>query len=87
MQKVNHEEYKKECEARFSKMTDAEIVEAFNKQVGNTGWTTSKGIYLSVLHQELSNRSIDFSAVETNNSLSFKNKIMLVGKKVEIDTK
>ena len=87
MQEVNHEEYKKECEIRFNKMTDAEIIEAFNKQVGNTGWTTSRGIYLSSFHKELDNRGFDFSAIGTNNSLSFKNKIILVGKKVEIDTK
>jgi hypothetical protein len=66
---------------------DAEIIEAFNKQVGNTGWTTSRGIYLSALHKELDNRGFDFSAIGTSNSLSFKNKVILIGKKVEIDAK
>lgn len=84
MQKVNHEEYQKECEVKFSKMTDGEVVDAFNQQVGNTGWTTSRGIYLSSLHQEFKNRNFDFSAIGTNDSLNFKNKVRLDGKKIKI---
>ena len=86
MLKVNHEEYKEECKKMFSEMNDAEIIGSFNKEVGNTGWTTSRGIYLSCLENEMHNRLFDLSAI-SGNGLSFKKKIKLVNNKIVIDGK
>lgn len=80
MQKINYEE---ECKNKFSKMTDIDIIEVFNTQVGNTGWTTSRGIYLSCLKTEMCSRPFDLSAIY-NGELSFKKKIKLMGNKIVV---
>ena len=84
MQKVNHKKYKEECEKKFMKMTDNDIIDVFNKQVGNSGWTTSSGIYLFCLETEMRNRLFDLSAV-FNKGLFFGKKIKLVKNVIVID--
>lgn len=50
----NYKKYKE----RFVGMTDEQLRNTFNREVGNSGWTSSKASYLSALHEELEKRKI-----------------------------
>jgi len=67
---------------RFGKMTDDELVKAFNKEVGNSGWVGRRGIYLAALHKEFENRGFDYSIMGGKSGLAFSKRIKLEGKKV-----
>jgi hypothetical protein len=66
---------------KLNGLTNDELVKAFNDQVGNQGWTSSRGKYLTVLHVLIS-RGIDMSAVSTESSTSYKHKVKLEGMKL-----
>lgn len=75
---------------RFAEMTDSQLIEAFNEQVGNSGWTSARADYLSDLREEFFKRSIDCSVIESaDNGLSYSKKIRLSGddvvKIIELD--
>ena len=53
------EEYRRQ----FSSYTDEDLVKSLNREVGNPGWTSSRGRYLAALHAELRARDFDFTAV------------------------
>ena len=73
------EDYKKQ----FAQMTDSELVDAFNREVGNPGWTSARGAYLAALHNEFSKRGFIVSPKVGNRyCLSLKHKVKLVKKLV-----
>ena len=53
------------------------LVEEFNQQVGNTGWTSIRGVHDSVLIDTLIAKGVDVSAVYDGVTISFERKIML----------
>jgi len=67
-------------------MDDNELILSFNKEVGNSGWTSSRATYLSALHNELKSR-FDSSAIIKNGSMFIKERIFLNAKKIEIENK
>jgi hypothetical protein len=69
--------------ARFKTNTDQDLIDAFNREVGKPGWTSSRGSYLAALHDEFKSRGFDFSAIGDQRSLSFGSKIGLIGKVVK----
>jgi hypothetical protein len=50
----NYMEYK----GRFDDMTDGQLMDAFNREVGNSGWTSSRSSYLVALREEFEKRKI-----------------------------
>ena len=68
----------------FSEMTNDKVIECFNKEVGNTGWTSSRGAYLAALHSEFDQREWDYREIGNERSLSFKHHIHLIGKRVSV---
>ncbi|MEK7473681.1 MAG: hypothetical protein AAB668_03090 [Patescibacteria group bacterium] len=70
--------------ARFKKMSDQELIDVFNRQVGNSGWVGSRAKFMSALPEEFKNRGFDCSAVGNGKGLSFMQKVRLDGKKVII---
>lgn len=69
---------------RFASESDQELIEAFNSQVGNNGWVRSRGLFLRALHEEFEKRGLDYSGIGNANGLTVKNKVKLVGKKIEL---
>jgi len=71
---------------RLSRLSNHELVEAFNKQVNVHGWEHARGHYLLALQIEMKVRGFDISEVSSNGnnsgSLSLLNRIKLVGKKL-----
>lgn len=68
----------------FTKMDDGKLIDAFNKEVVNTGWVSSRAEYLTALYQEFKNRNFDISEIETDRGFSLKEKIRLENSKVVI---
>ena len=66
-------------------MSDEQLIEAFNHEVGNRGWSNSRSLYLSALHDEFENRNYDYSDIGELGALSFKNRVKIIGKKILID--
>lgn len=72
----------KDYKKRFEKMSNEELVEAFNREVGNPGWTGARDAYLAALHREFLDRGFIISEIGNNYSLSLKRKVKLVYKPV-----
>jgi hypothetical protein len=85
MTPVDHEKTHKEFQERFHAMSDQELIEVFNREVGNPGWTSSRATYLALLREEFERRKFDHSAVTGNGGLSLKQKVKLVGGKLIIE--
>jgi hypothetical protein len=75
---------KNEFAARLRGLSDQELVDLFNKDVGNPGWVAARGRFHVALKEEFTRRGFDFSAIGNDISLSFKNKIILKGAVVQI---
>ena len=63
-------------EEMASKSVEA-LVKEFNQQVGNTGWTSIRGVHDSVLIDTLIAKGVDVSAVYDGVTISFERKIKL----------
>jgi len=74
----------KECREKLQKMSDDQLIEVFNKDVGNSGWVGARARFHSALREEFENRGFDFSGIGNKNKLSFANKIILIDKKIVI---
>lgn len=66
---------------RFRRMSNLDLIWAFNLEVGNQGWGTARATYLVNLYEELKSRKIDLSEIETDGGFSLRNKIILEGTK------
>lgn len=78
----------KEFQERFKNLTDQELLDTYNKDLGNPGWVSARAVFLSTLQDEFKNRGIDLSDTYKKGWKLIKNKMKLVDKKVVIvDTK
>jgi len=69
---------------KIEKLDNKELIELFNKDVNNPGWTSSRARHHVALYEEFIKRKIDFSAIGDGLGLSFRNKIELNGNRIEI---
>jgi len=85
--KKSHEinNYYKEFKDGFKKMNDGQLIDVFNKEVGNTGWVSARGSYLFALHTEFEDRGYNYSAIGNKKYLSLAKRVKLVGKKIVLD--
>jgi trehalose-6-phosphate synthase len=70
-------EYFDELHEEMANRSVESLVEEFNQQVGNTGWTSIRGLHDSVLIDTLIAKGVDVSAVYDGVTISFKRKIKL----------
>ena len=66
-------DYKKEIEKQykeyldlFKKKNDKDLIDSFNGEVGNPGWTSSRANYLAAMHEEFDNRLYDYSIIKSD---------------------
>lgn len=74
-----------EYQERFRDLNDTQLISAFNREVGNSGWTNSRAAYMFALHQEFKNRKYDYSDIGDNDTFSLKKRIKLVNKKILVE--
>lgn len=63
--------------ARFAASTLTSLVESFNSQVGNRGFTSARAAHNKALIDEFVRRGIDVSAVYDGTALSFAHHVEL----------
>ncbi len=74
-------ELKKRFNESFHSQPDEELVQSFNREVGNKGWTFARSVYLFCLRKELSERNIDISVIcDEPNKFNLHKKVKLVNK-------
>ena len=74
--KENNSSYKFHV-VRLSSMPVSQLVELFNKEVGNRGWTSERSSFDAALIDAFINKGFDVSAVYDGTNLSFKQKVSL----------
>lgn len=72
----------KDLKERFHKMDDKELLTNFNREVGKTGWTSSRAMFLAAIREEFENRAYDYSAIGNKKRLSFAKKVELIDEKI-----
>jgi len=77
-----NKDLKTEFKTRFESNSDQELINAFNSQVENHGSGSAKMAFLSALREELNKRSIDFSSVGDEKSMSYSKCVVLKDKKM-----
>jgi hypothetical protein len=60
---------------QFADMQIPELVTLFNRQVGNTGWTSMRAYHDQALIDEFQQRAIDVSAVYEGKTICFSHPI------------
>ena len=66
-------------------MSDEKLIAAFNREVGNAGWTSYRASYLAALHAEFDSRGYDYSDIGDEASFSLKRRVKLINKKLVVD--
>ena len=74
---MSKNKFYQEYAARFAAATNKSLVESFNKEVGNTGWTSMRANFIAALIGEFQNRGIDISAVNDGRSTDFNHHVRL----------
>ena len=71
------EEYYNNLKKEMANRSVDSLIEEFNQQVGNTGWTSIRGLHDSALIDTLIAKGVDVSAVYDGCDISFKDKVVL----------
>lgn len=77
-------EYFDDLQKEMANRSVEALVEEFNQQVGNTGWTSIRGVHDSVLIDTLIAKGVDVSAVYDGVTISFERKISLNDDKTRV---
>ena len=77
-------EYFDDLQEEMASKSVETLVKELNQQVGNTGWTSIRGLHDSVLIDTLIAKGVDVSAVYDGVTISFKRKIMLNDDKTRV---
>ena len=72
------EKRKKEDLEWFKKKSDKELIDCFNREVGNPGWVGARADYLSAMHEEFDNRHYNYSIIGDKGSMFLRHKVKLV---------
>lgn len=77
MSTESHNKYYQEYAARFAAASNQSLIESFNKEVGNLGWTSMRANFIAALIDEFRNRGIDISAVNDGRSTDLNHHVRL----------
>ena len=69
----------------FQKMNDHAIITRYNQELGNPGWTSSRGVFLTALNAEFKERGIECNAISNDGkglNLSKEYEAFISGKKI-----
>ncbi|WP_313360390.1 hypothetical protein [Empedobacter sp.] len=69
-------------EKNLISLSDQEVINSFNKEVGNTGWVAARAHFLKALTNQFESREIDYSIIKNENTISLAKKVLLKEKKL-----
>lgn len=69
-------------EKNLISLSDQEVINSFNKEVGNTGWVAARAHFLKALINQFESREIDYSIIKNENTISLAKKVLLKEKKL-----
>lgn len=72
-----------EYEDTLKKLSNEELVAAFNRQIGVTGWGNARAAYCNALRKEFQRRDFDSSLIINESGISFARKVVLENKQLE----
>lgn len=70
-------------EATLQQMNNQELIDRFNREVGNQGWGNARAAFLYALRNEFLSRDFDASKIIYEERMSLKRKICLKGKEID----
>ena len=76
---------KNEFADKFADATIEELIDTFNRQVGNLGWGSTRAQHDSALREEFLRRHLDCSSFITESSICFREPIKLAGDRIVQD--
>ena len=79
---ASQRDFYEEFRTKFIGLSNKDLIQAFNREVGNPGWTSARAAYLTALHQEFEDRGLDYSLIGNKTKLSFAKRVKLVGNKI-----
>ncbi|MDM1549336.1 hypothetical protein HX096_15890 [Empedobacter falsenii] len=77
------ENLKNEFVVLFRELTDNELVERFNQNVGNSSWNSARRCYVKTLFDELQYRNFDCTTIERGNTFSLQRYVILIENRLE----
>ena len=63
--------------SQFAEASLDSLVQSFNSQVGNRGWSSARAVHNHALMAEFVHRGIDVSAVDNGRAISFAHRVAL----------
>ena len=74
---MSKNKFYEEYALRFAAASNQSLVETFNKEVGNPGWTSMRANFIEALIDEFRNRGINITAVNDGRSTDYNHHIRL----------
>lgn len=56
---MGHSDLEKNFKERFKNMSNEQLIDTFNKDKNNPGWTNSRAIFQVALHEEIEARKLN----------------------------
>lgn len=78
-------DYFEKFDKALSELSDEALIDRFNNEVGNQGWTSARSSFLAAIHNQFERRGIDFSLIGDDSRMSLDRKVVLEGKKVSFN--
>ncbi len=76
--------YYADTKKEIAALSTEKLIDEFNQQVGNKGWTAARGIHDAIVLDTLETRGINLSAIYDGKTVSFEHKIALSPDKKKI---
>ena len=70
---------------RLRALSNKELIESFNKDVGNPGWVRARGDFHLAMVEEFKRRNFDYSAVGNEVAVSWAKRIKLSGNTITLE--
>jgi len=70
---------------RLRKLGNEDLIETYNKDVGNPGWVRARGDFHLAMVEEFKRRSINYSAIGNETAVSWSKRIKLSGNTISLE--
>lgn len=81
---MTEDEFYDSMKQQIIAMSNDKLIDEFNQQVGNKGWTAARDIHDALVLDTLESRGIDISEVFDGKTVSFEHKIKFNNDKTKI---